>query len=288
MRVQRILGMAAAVFAAGLLCLPALAQGPGGGGFGGIDPEQMAKAWGTQAASVAKSLSLNDEQSKKLLDAYTASRGSLAKSLMAGALPTLPALPGAPGATGTPGIPGTPGTPGTPGGPGNAGGAARGESVRKAMTDERAKFETALKGFLDADQTSKAMAALGSFDFRWDMMVNSLDSLGLEDKAKAEAMGAVSSFVAESAKAREAAGGDRDAMRTKGMELRTKLEADLGKVLSADQLTKLKEMPGFRRGGGPGGPGGERRERGGNREGGNAGSGGSAPAEKPSEAKKEN
>ncbi|MBM3290484.1 MAG: hypothetical protein FJY92_10060 [Candidatus Hydrogenedentes bacterium] len=46
-------------------------------------------------------------------------------------------------------------------------------------------------------------------------------------------------------------------MRAQGAELREKLESELGKILSPDQVAKLKDMPGFRRGG-PGGPRGDR------------------------------
>ena len=74
MVVQRLFWSAAAVCAAALLCVTASAQAPGGGpgggpgGFGGpqLAPEVLAKVLEAQSNSVAKSLSLNDEQSKKL------------------------------------------------------------------------------------------------------------------------------------------------------------------------------------------------------------------------------
>lgn len=244
MRVQGKFGVAAILCAAALLCVPALAQRPGGFG-GGFNPEELAKAWGVEASSVAKSLSLNEEQSKKLLDAYKASRESLGK-----AMADLRS--------------------------GGSDGGGR-EAFRKAVTDERAKFETALKGFLDADQTSKVLASLGSFDLRFDLMTNSLAGLGLEEKAMADAMGVVSAYIAESAKAREAAGGDRDKMRETAKPLRDKLDADLGKILTAEQVAKLQELPGFRLGG-PGG--GRQRDGEGGRRGGGA-PGGGAPAGVP-------
>ncbi len=228
MAVQRLFWSAAVVCAAALLCVTASAQGPGGGPDGGpgagvpngpLSPEQMGKAWEAQAAYVAKDLSFNGEQSKKLTDAYKAVRESFIK-------PSLDALGGRSGG---------------PGGPG-------GEAFQKVATEERAKLQAALKGFLDEDQTTKAMATLGILSIRWDMMTSSLIELGLEDKAKADAMRAVTSYNVEASTLPEAAGGDRDAMRAKSTELRQKLEADLGKILSADQLTKLKEMPGFHRG----------------------------------------
>jgi hypothetical protein len=221
--------MAAVACMAGLLCVSATAQPGGGQGGGpggfGLSPEAAAKAWEIQAAGVAKSLSLNPELSKKLLDAYKASRESLTKAAMA-AFSSGGQTPG------------------------------RGEEFRKMVTDERAKLETALKGFLTPEQTTTAIATLGTYDIRWDGMVNSIDGLGLDEKVKTDALNAVASYVVESGKMREAAAGDRDVIRTKGNELRSKLEAELAKILPAEQLTKLKELPGFRRGGSR--PGGDR------------------------------
>jgi hypothetical protein len=171
-----------------------------------------------QSNSVAKSLSLNDEQSKKLLDAYKVSRESIAKAVQAAMAA--------------------------------GGGAGGGAAFRELMTAERGKLETALKAFLTPEQATQASAILGSFNRGWDQMVNVLDGMGLEEKVKADAMKAVTGFVAESAKAREAAGGDRDAMRAKSQELREKLDGELGKILSADQLAKWKESTVFQRGGG--------------------------------------
>ena len=137
--------------------------------------------------------------------------------------------------------------------------AGGGGAIREVMTAERGKLETALKAFLTPEQATQAGSILGTFNPRWDMMVNALDGMGLEEKVKADAMKAVTEFVAESAKAREAAGDDRNAARAKTMELREKLDGELGKILSADQLAKWKESTAFRRGGG-----GSRRESPGN------------------------
>ena len=130
--------------------------------------------------------------------------------------------------------------------------AGGGGAIREVMTAERGKLETALKAFLTPEQATQAGSILGTFNPRWDMMVNALDGMGLEEKVKADAMKAVTGFVAESAKAREAAGDDRNAARAKTMELREKLDGELGKILSADQLAKWKESTAFRRGGGGG------------------------------------
>ena len=247
MHTKRMLGFAMAFCAAALLAMtataqppaapaapaappkaPAAAERPGGlAGLANLGPDVFAKAWDAQSAYVAKSLSLNDDLTKKLADAYKASRESLMKSTA-----------------------------------GAAQGANRGEAFRNAVSGERTKFETAVKGFLSGDQATKAVEGLGSFDMRWDMMVSSLLSLGLEDKVKNDAMGAVSSYVTETAKVRQAAGGDRDKMREESTKLREKLEADLTKILPAEKVAALKELPGFRRGGPGGGPGGGGRQRG--------------------------
>jgi hypothetical protein len=115
---------------------------------------------------------------------------------------------------------------------------------------EKAKFETALKGFLNPEQTTKALATLGSFSRRWDPMVEALDGMNLEEKKKAEAMKLVADAVAESDKAMQAAmaSGDRESVRDTMTKLREKLDADMGKILSAEQMTKWTEATAMRGG----------------------------------------
>ncbi|MCC6798087.1 MAG: hypothetical protein IT366_23445 [Candidatus Hydrogenedentes bacterium] len=239
MHLKRVVASAAFAFAAGLTAVSAWAQPPGGlpapggpGGPGGgrpgiapiaqLSPEDAAKVTAAQVKYVASSLTLNEDQSKKVAEAYTAYRDGLRKRF--------------------------------------EGGGISGDSLRTAMTEERGKLETALKGFLTPEQ-SATVAGLLSSSLRWDGMVIGLNSLGLEEAKYNEAMKAVANFLTESNKAREA-GGDREAMRAKSQELREALTTELGKILTPEQLAKLQEAPGFRqRGPGGGGGGAGRRER---------------------------
>ena len=210
-----------------LCCIGAFAQGRGAGGPPGL--EKNDKAWEIEANTVAQGLGLSAEQSKKLVDAYKAARDS-----------QMTAMREAMGQGGRP----------EPG---------KRMEITKA---EAAKLETALKGFLKPEETTKAMASLGTLNARWDRMVMALDAMNLEEKPRAEAMKLVEQNVAETGKIMQgaAAGGDFQAMREKMAPLRDKLDADLAKVLSADQMTKWKEAtatrggPGRGAGPGPGGP----------------------------------
>ncbi|MDZ4857476.1 MAG: hypothetical protein SGI88_00725 [Candidatus Hydrogenedentes bacterium] len=215
-----------ALTVAAIFCMSAMAQGPGGpgGGPGGgpqISEEALAKAWDAQAAGVAKQLTLNEEQTKKLAEAYKAARTSHGAAIRERMSSGERRDPGA---------------------------------FREVGVAERTKLETALKGFLNEEQTGKALTTLGSFNRRWDGMVVVLDGLGLEEKAKADAMNTVSTYIADSTKAIEeamaAGSATPESMREKMAPMREKLDADMGKVLSADQLTKWKETTSMRGGGG--------------------------------------
>jgi hypothetical protein len=210
-----------------LCCTGAFAQGRGPGGSPGF-LEKNEKAWEMEAKTVAQGIGLAAEPSKKLLDAYKAARES-----------HIAALREAMGQGGRP----------EPG---------KRMEVNKA---EAAKFETALKGVLKPEEVTKAMASLGTFNSRWDRMVTVLDGMNLEEKPKTEAMKLVEQHVVESGKAMQAAAASNDfqSIREKSMQLREKLDADLAKVLSAEQMTKWKEETAMRGGAGRGagpGPGG--------------------------------
>ncbi len=206
-------------------CLGAAAQ-PGGGRGEGPSPEMMTKAQTLEAATVAQSLSLPADKATKLAEAYKAARESHMTAMRAvmkpGERPDFEAMQG----------------------------------VTKA---EAAKFETAVKAFLNPEQTATVLATLGTFNRRWDRMVLTLDGMGLAEKPKTDAMKLVMDNVAESGKAMQAMSGstDREAMRAQQQKTREKLDTELAKVLSADQMTKWKAETAMRGGGrgGRGGPG---------------------------------
>lgn len=224
-----------AVLASVLASATAFAQpGPGGGRLPQLSDEDRAKAWELQAKSVAKSLALNDEQTAKLVETYQATRKTFDASLRERMSQ------------------------------GGGGGGPNWQEAVEFAQGERTKLETALKGFLNEEQAGKAMASLGGLTGggRWDRMVLAIDQLGLDDAKKSEALAAVSNYIAESNKMMQdaAGGGNLDDMRTKGQELRGKLDAELEKIITAEQLAKWKELTPMRRGGGAGLGGGRRQE----------------------------
>ena len=208
-----------------LLCLGAMAQPPGSGGPP-PNPEKAGKIWEMQAKMVAQDLALSGELATKLVDAYKAARESLMASARANRQP---------------------------------GERPDFRAMREAQQAERGKFETALKGFLNPEQTAKALATLGTMNRRWDRMVSAIDEMNLDDKAKTEALKLVESHVAETEKNAQAAmaANDFESVRAQNAKLKEKLDADLAKALSPEQLQKWKETTAMRGGDGPGGrPGG--------------------------------
>jgi len=200
-------------------CLGAVAQPPAPGGPG---LERNDKAWEMEAKCVAQEIALSAELTTKLVDAYKTARDSY----MTAAREAM-----------------------------GEGGQRDYSKIIELNKTQAAKLETALKGFLKPDQTTKAMASLGTFNRQWDRMVTVLDGMKLDEKANTTAMKSVTEFVVESGKVRQAAvaGGDFQSLREKTAPLREKLDADLAKVLSAEQVTKWKEETAMRRGGGGGG-----------------------------------
>lgn len=192
---------------------------------------QNEKAWELQAKTVAKELALSDDQTGKLADAYKAARNSH--------LAAVASLRGQQ----------------TGGGRGDM------RAFQAANEAERAKFESAIKAFLNEEQTAKALASLGTFNRRWDAMVIVLAEMKLEEKANEEAMKLVAGHVAEASKAMLEAreSGNMEAARETNRKLREQLDAGLGKILNAEQMAKWNEATAMRAGdrrGGAGRPGG--------------------------------
>lgn len=203
----------------------------GGGGFGGpqMSPEQAAKVYDAQAKTVAKQLSLSDEETGKLAAAYKAARESYAAEMRK-------LREEAAGGGGNP-------------------------MARLELTgSERAKLETALKEFLSGEKLDKAMASLGTFNNQGDAAVNALLEMNLEPEKLDKTLVIVDGYTAASGKAMDdaIAAMDFQSLRASNQELRAKLETDLATVLTAEQLEEFKSKTARRggRGGGQGGPGG--------------------------------
>lgn len=205
------------VLVLGLCGLVAVAQeaAPGAGPRAGFGPNE--KAWELQAKCVAQSMELSPELTAKLVEAYKAARNSQGAALRALR---------------------------------EGGGQRDPGQFTEVNKAEKAKLEEALKGFLNPEQTAKALATLGTFSRQWDRQVVVLDGMGLEDSVKAQAMKLVANCAVESDKVMQAAlaeGTDFRAIREKTAPLREKLDAELAKILSEEQMAKWKEGAAMRR-----------------------------------------
>lgn len=98
-----------------------------------------------------------------------------------------------------------------------------GDAIREAMNEEKGKLETTLKGFLTPEQTASTSALLRLKLQLREQHGESPErrSCGLDEAKHGEAMKVVATYLADSTKAREAAGGDRKAMRAKGKDCAT-------------------------------------------------------------------
>jgi hypothetical protein len=219
-----------------------------------LSPEKAKAAWELQATGVSKRLGVKAEQTTAVVKAYSEARTThdaaadkLREDLMKKARDA--------------------------GGDDNQrpGRGGMGPEAMKAMEDlnkaDRGKLEKTLGSTLTPEQTTKAVASLGTFNRQWDTMADAVAGFKLEAGKQQTALDAIEDFVVAQAKAR--GGGpdaDREAMRTAMQESRTKLTDAMKKVLTAEQFTKFQESmrgggrPGGGRGpdgGGPGpGPGG--------------------------------
>lgn len=225
-----------------------------------MPPEKAKAAWALEATGVSKRVGASDDQAKAVVKVYTEARESQA---MAADKMRQEQREKARQGGGDDG--------GGRAGPGNEGMKAMEEMNAK----EREKLQKSLGATLSADQTTKAMASLGTFNRQWDQMADAIAGFGLEGAKQQEALNAIEDFVIAQGKIRPGAGaggGDREAVRSAMQESRQKLNETLKKALSAEQFAKFEETTRGGRGpGGPGGPRGGRPERGGDEKGGGGG-----------------
>ncbi len=194
-----------------------------------MDPAKAAVAWKAEAETVAKGLNLDEGRAAKLTEAYRVARESHSAAVRARM---------------------------------DAGGDRRDYGAMMEINKaEKAKLEAALTAFLTPEQTATALSTLGTFNRRWDSMALAIEGMTLEAGPKAEAMNLIMAYVAEWGKVTAPAtpgAGANTGVREKAMALREKLDADLVKVLSAEQMTVWKEATAMREGsrGGRGASGG--------------------------------
>lgn len=223
--------------------------GPGGGGGGGgafaqLAPEKAKAAWEAQAKSVSKRLSLSEDQTKAVTKAYAEARESYSKASQKMREESREKMRDE-----------------------NADRRALMAEQMKAMQElektERAKLEKALSSTLSAEQSTKALGAMGRFSAQWDMMTDALVGFNLEAAKLQTAMDTVETFVTTQpaiGRQQQQQDADMEKLREEQRQRREKLHDELAKVLSEDQLKKFEDtaMRGGGRGRGPaGGEGGD-------------------------------
>ncbi len=223
-----------------LFLTAAAAQAQGPGRPPRLTPEQSKAAWAIEAKHVAGKLELSEEATGKLVKAYSDAQTAYAES-MNKKREELQAQ----------------------GGDREGMRGAFRKAMEEVRTAEREKFSAALAAFLNEEQTKKVVSQLGGFNGSLDNMVNILAGFKLEDK-QAKALDLVLAYTLEQTKLWTQATGEQQdfaALREKMTALKTKLDTDLGEILSNEQLAKWKEATAPRGRGGFGGGGqGARRE----------------------------
>jgi hypothetical protein len=206
-----------------------------------LAPEKAKAAWEAQAKGVSKRLSLSDDQAKAVTKAYVEAResyGAAAKKLRDETREKLRDENTDRREVATKQM----------------------EAMRDLEKSEKAKLEKALSSTLSAEQTTKALGAMGTFSAQWDLMVNTLTGFNLEAGKLQSTLDTVETFVATQTAALrdQPQTGDREKAREQARERREKLLEQLKPSLSAEQLKTFEETA-LRGGGrgGPGGPGGE-------------------------------
>jgi hypothetical protein len=216
-----IVALVCAILAA--FSAPAEAQAPARGMR--LSPEQAKAAWATEAQHVAKKLALSEEAAEKLRKTYVATRTDFDSEMQ-----------------------------------------KKREELREQSDDRRAamrayretyeearvaqgeKFSKALSDFLTEEKATKAAGHLTRFSSVLDYMVHILAGFELGEK-RDKALDLVFAYSREQAKLwAEASGEEPDfaGMREKMMALKTKLDTNLGDILSNEQTIKWKEATTYR------------------------------------------
>ncbi len=196
------------------------------GGFGGpqLSPEKAEAAWNHEADSASIVAKIDKEEAAKVREAYVTARKSQ-QAAMSELRSTAERGPG------------------------------MFQAFRELNGKEAAKLSEALGSFLSEEQTTQAMASLGTFSGAWDRYVDVLAGFEFEGKGLYPALLLLQTYAIDSDKAlREAmANQDFQSMRSSRTELKAKLDSSLADLLSEEQLGEWKEKTQFRGRGGRGG-----------------------------------
>lgn len=229
-------------------------RGQGQGRPQPMTAEQLAPAWKAQAGHVAGELALDAEPGAALIAAYvdarTAHHEAVEKARQELIEQARAAEPPAEAEDNDDEAAGA----GEAGRRGGGRGAAFMEKLRQRqqalLAEHRAALQQKVAGELTAEQTEKAIDALGQFDRGWDSLTTVLVEFKLPDETMHRAMDAIDPYLAEVAKAREVE--DREAMREALVAARQKLSQDMKDILDDEQWRRFQRTLGGGRGEGRG------------------------------------
>ncbi|GJQ29905.1 MAG: hypothetical protein HBSAPP03_17890 [Phycisphaerae bacterium] len=138
------------------------------------------------------------------------------------------------------------------------------KQLLEVARSSRENFEKAIAGFLAAEQVTKAMASLGTFNRQWDIMTDTVLGFSLDATKGGEAAKAMQTYVEAMGAGRPRDGGTpgEGAPANIGNARRDLMDTMKG-ILTEAQFKTFEESLGMggRRGGGGGGQDGEPRRR---------------------------
>ncbi|CAG0977711.1 hypothetical protein PHYC_01594 [Phycisphaerales bacterium] len=204
-------------------------------GMPALSPEKAKAAWEAQAKGVAAGLGLDETKTNAVVKAYTDSRVSHNQATEKLRKERRDA-----------------------GGGGGGGPDAMADMRKKAeemLKGEREKLEKALAASLSAEQVTKAMEPLGTFNPQWDVLTDTVSGFGLDSTKAADASKALQEYVVAMGKGRNSE--DRDAARAAMQEARKSMLETMKGLLTEEQNKKFTAAVNGGRGRGDGpGPGG--------------------------------
>jgi hypothetical protein len=194
----------------------AVAQRQDSGQSSSLSMQTREAIWKLQADEIAGSLDLSEEARVKLRGIYLANRKDLQEQLDAMD-------------------------------DGERSGQALLDDYRKLVEQERDKFKTALRDFLNEDQIAKAVATLGTFSRHWDRLLLAWEELGLDPEKSKQGHAMIAAYIvdAEKVRAKVPENSDVDSVRIAAEELKIALNLSLATLLSEEQQIQWESATRF-------------------------------------------
>jgi hypothetical protein len=223
-------------------------RGPGMGMREPLSPEKAKAAWTLEAKTAAARLKLNDEQTGKTVEAYTAAREQHHAAMEELREQLREDMEANDDADGDP---------------------------REGWRDMRTSFEalhktqrdslvTNLTAIIGAESAGKATASLGTFNPAWDVMVDALSGFNMKQENLDKALASTEAYVMAVNQARASAEDNPETARTAMQEARDSFIDAIKPMLTDEQVDQVRRSArmagpgGFF--GGPGGPGASGRQ----------------------------